>query len=63
MNSCFVVDWHNYGYSILALSLGERHLLVRFYKWIEFYFGAKAAAHLCVTKAMREDLDKHFKIR
>jgi serine/threonine protein kinase len=24
-----VVDWHNFGYSILALSLGERHALVR----------------------------------
>lgn len=63
MNSCFVVDWHNYGYSLLALSLGENHLLVRIYQWVEFYFGAKAAAHLCVTKAMREDLEKHWNIR
>lgn len=62
MNSCFIVDWHNYGYTILALTLGEKHLLVRIYKWIEFYFGAKASAHLCVTKAMREDLKKKWDI-
>ncbi|KAK3921419.1 Chitobiosyldiphosphodolichol beta-mannosyltransferase [Frankliniella fusca] len=62
VNSNFVVDWHNYGFSIMSLSLGEQHILVRFYKWIEFYFGRKATAHLCVTKAMREDLEKHWKI-
>ncbi|XP_034255982.1 chitobiosyldiphosphodolichol beta-mannosyltransferase [Thrips palmi] len=62
VNSSFVVDWHNYGFSIMALSLGENHVLVRIYRWIEFYFGAKAAAHLCVTKAMREDLKKNWNI-
>jgi beta-1,4-mannosyltransferase len=24
-----IIDWHNLGYTILALRLGERHLLVR----------------------------------
>lgn len=62
MNSCFIVDWHNYGFSIMSLTLGEQHILVRFYKWIEFYFGRKASAHFCVTKAMRADLEKNWNI-
>lgn len=27
--AAFVIDWHNLGYSILALSLGPRHPLVK----------------------------------
>lgn len=27
-----IIDWHNLGYSILALKLGDEHLLVRIYK-------------------------------
>lgn len=29
----FVIDWHNYGYSIMALSHGEKHPIVRVAKW------------------------------
>ncbi|GAB6020785.1 mannosyltransferase [Chamberlinius hualienensis] len=54
-----IIDWHNYGYSILALSLSNKHLLVRFSKWFEIYFGGKAQAHLCVTKALKSDLATH----
>jgi hypothetical protein len=25
----FVIDWHNLGYSLLALSLGDGHMLVK----------------------------------
>jgi beta-1,4-mannosyltransferase len=28
-----VVDWHNTGYSILAMKLGPRHMLVRIARW------------------------------
>lgn len=31
--SSFIIDWHNYGYSIMALSHGERHPIVRLAKW------------------------------
>ena len=33
--SAFVVDWHNYGYSILAITLSTSHWVVRLSKWIE----------------------------
>lgn len=30
-----MVDWHNYGYSILSLNVGEKHWLVKFAHWLE----------------------------
>lgn len=52
----FIIDWHNYAYSILALSVGKDHKLVKISKWFEFYFGRKSDGNLCVTKAMKDDL-------
>jgi len=51
-----IVDWHNYGFSLLALRLGDRHWLVRLARWYEFRAGRSAGAHLCVSDAMRADL-------
>ena len=28
-----IIDWHNTGYSILALKLGQTHLFVKIAKW------------------------------
>ncbi|XP_011185529.1 chitobiosyldiphosphodolichol beta-mannosyltransferase [Zeugodacus cucurbitae] len=54
----FVIDWHNYTYTILALGTanGEKSYFCRLAKWIERSFGSKANAHFCVTKAMQQDL-------
>jgi len=55
-----VVDWHNYGFSLLALRLhGDSHWLVRLARWYEFRAGRQAGAHLCVSQAMRADLLRH----
>ncbi|KAJ6569579.1 mannosyltransferase [Mycena capillaripes] len=54
-----IIDWHNLGYSILAMRFPkqhERHPLVRLAKWFEGTFGRTAYAHLFVTKAMRDFL-------
>jgi beta-1,4-mannosyltransferase len=52
-----IVDWHNYGYTILALRLNERHPIVRLHAWYEFAAGRLCGKHhLCVSEAMREDL-------
>ncbi|TRM62853.1 glycosyl transferases group 1-domain-containing protein [Schizophyllum amplum] len=51
-----IIDWHNLGYSILALKLGENHIYVRISTWFERYFGRSAYAHLFVTQAMRDHL-------
>ncbi|PKX94907.1 chitobiosyldiphosphodolichol beta-1,4 mannosyltransferase [Aspergillus novofumigatus IBT 16806] len=55
-----IIDWHNFGYTILALKLGERHPLVRFSKWYEKSFCRYATAHFCVTGAMASVLKSDF---
>ncbi|KAI0641176.1 mannosyltransferase [Trametes meyenii] len=58
-----IIDWHNLGYSILALKLGDRHPFVRVAKWFERYFGRYAYAHLFVTNAMKEFLIKEWDLQ
>ncbi|KAL1672976.1 glycosyltransferase family 33 protein [Schizophyllum commune] len=58
-----IIDWHNLGYSILALKLGENHVYVRISKWFERYFGRTAYAHLFVTQAMRDYLVREWELQ
>ncbi len=58
-----VVDWHNYGYSMLALRLGADHATVRMAERYEARIGRRAARHFCVSQAMQADLDRRFGIR
>ncbi|CAG8476363.1 12068_t:CDS:2 [Ambispora leptoticha] len=51
-----IVDWHNFGYTILALRLGEDNSVVKFAKWHEKVWGRRAVAHLTVTAAMHREL-------
>ncbi|MCJ1481997.1 mannosyltransferase [Schaereria dolodes] len=57
-----IIDWHNFGYSILALKLGSNHPLVRISKWYEFKFSQNANAAFTVTKAMARVLKRDYKI-
>ena len=45
-----VVDWHNYGYTILEMGLSPNHPLVTLAKYIESTFGPRVAAAFCVSK-------------
>ncbi|XP_028966322.1 chitobiosyldiphosphodolichol beta-mannosyltransferase [Galendromus occidentalis] len=54
--SKFVLDWHNYGYSILAMNVRRENSLVKIYHWIEFFFGRRADCGFCVSEGMRKDL-------
>ena len=58
--SRMVVDWHNFGYTILGLSLGMRHPLVWVSRVYERLCARRASAHLCVTNAMRLWLEKEW---
>ncbi|KAG7090742.1 hypothetical protein E1B28_009832 [Marasmius oreades] len=51
-----IIDWHNTGYSILALKLHKKHPYVRLARWFEATFGRRAFAHLFVTYAMKDAL-------
>ncbi|KAF9478702.1 beta-1,4-mannosyltransferase [Pholiota conissans] len=61
--SKIIIDWHNLGYSILALKLGKSHVLVRIAKSFEATFGYSAYAHLFVTRAMRNFLVKEWDLQ
>uniref|UniRef100_A0A663LRM2 Chitobiosyldiphosphodolichol beta-mannosyltransferase n=1 Tax=Athene cunicularia TaxID=194338 RepID=A0A663LRM2_ATHCN len=54
--SKLIIDWHNYGYTIMSMNLGRNHLLVQIAKWYEKLFGRLSDYNLCVTNAMKEDL-------
>ncbi|XP_017760022.1 PREDICTED: chitobiosyldiphosphodolichol beta-mannosyltransferase-like isoform X2 [Eufriesea mexicana] len=62
VGSQFIIDWHNYAYTLMALSLKDDHFLVKFAKIIEIYFGSKAHYSFCVSQAMKEDLQKKWQI-
>ena len=55
LNTRLIIDWHNFGYTLMSLSKGGWIVhLARFY---EQFFGKWATLHLCVTKAMRNELE------
>jgi beta-1,4-mannosyltransferase len=51
-----VVDWHNDGAAVLALTIGARHPAVRLVAAAERALGRRAGAHLCVTRALADAL-------
>lgn len=59
----FVIDWHNYAYSILALGLSPQHPIVRLARWYERFCGKRSDAGFCVTEAMRRDLATNWGVR
>lgn len=63
LGALLVVDWHNYGYTMLALRLGADHALVRLAKRHEDWMARRAARHFCVSHAMQADLACRLGIR
>lgn len=62
-HSAFIVDWHNFGYTLLGLSLGRGSRFVAVYRWFEKHYGQLADGSLCVTKAMQHELAQNWGIR
>jgi len=56
----FVIDWHNFGFTVLGQSKGERHIFVRISRAYEKFFAQRADAHFSVTNAMREWMKKEW---
>lgn len=61
-NTRLVIDWHNFGYTILALKLGDSHPLVKLSELYERYVALGADAHFAVTTAMARVLKQKFGI-
>lgn len=59
----FIVDFHNYTYSILTLSHHPENLLVKLAKSIEMSISRFSHANFCVTKAMKHDLEERFNVK
>jgi beta-1,4-mannosyltransferase len=57
-----VIDWHNLGYTLLALRLGRRHPAVRLGRWLERIAGRGADAHLCVSRGFVKFLSDRFNL-
>ncbi|KAK0715049.1 glycosyl transferases group 1-domain-containing protein [Lasiosphaeris hirsuta] len=55
-NTKLMIDWHNYGWTILSGTRGAGHPLVRLSKIYECYFGRLGFFHLTVTHAMARQL-------
>jgi beta-1,4-mannosyltransferase len=54
--AALIIDWHNFGATILALDLGPRHPLVQLYARAERFWARRADGCLCVTRAMAHEL-------
>ncbi|KAF6136866.1 hypothetical protein GIB67_018905 [Kingdonia uniflora] len=62
-HAAFVVDWHNFGYTLLGLSLGRSSRFVAIYHWFEKHYGKMANGALCVTQAMQHELAQNWGIK
>ncbi|PIN11993.1 Chitobiosyldiphosphodolichol beta-mannosyltransferase [Handroanthus impetiginosus] len=61
--SAFIVDWQNFCYTLLTLSLGRSSSFVSIYHWTEKHYGKMAYGSLCVTKAMQHELSQNWGIK
>ena len=60
--SQLIVDWHNFGFSMLAVRLGQRHRAVKIARWYEQILARGSAQHLCVSNAMKDWLAVEFSV-
>lgn len=51
-----IIDWHNFGYTIMALTMRPGHWLVRLALKYEKFWGRRGDGAFCVTHAMQQEL-------
>lgn len=59
-NTELVIDWHNFGYSILGMKLGTSHPLVKISAFYEHFYALLADDHFTVTNAMARVLKSNY---
>jgi beta-1,4-mannosyltransferase len=59
----FVIDWHNIGYTVLGLRIGQWHPAVRLARWSERREARHADAHLTVSRGLAEFLKSRFGLK
>ncbi|KAF9946541.1 hypothetical protein BGZ70_003168 [Mortierella alpina] len=58
-----VIDWHNYGSSVVAQRLGKDSVFTKLVAFYERIWGYKATIHICVSRAMARELLYKFEKR
>ncbi|KAJ3305609.1 hypothetical protein HDV03_001254 [Kappamyces sp. JEL0829] len=58
-----IIDWHNFGFSIMALDKPKSSMVVKLAMLYEIYLGSWASAHLTVTKAMGALLKQEWGVK
>jgi beta-1,4-mannosyltransferase len=58
-----VIDWHNLGYAVLALRIGDAHPALRWATRYEAACGRRGDAHLCVSRALQQALAERWGIQ
>ena len=59
----FVIDWHNLGFTLLRLRLGQWHPAVRFARWFERRDARRADANLSVSRGLAAFLESRFGVQ
>jgi beta-1,4-mannosyltransferase len=58
-----MIDWHNFGYTMLGLRLGPTNRLTRLAARYEAWGGRRAQGHFCVSEAMQAELNRKFQVQ
>src|SRR5262245_34523860 len=56
----FVIDWHNLGFTLLRLRLGQWHPAVRLARWYERRDARRVEGNLCVSRGLAAFLETRF---
>jgi beta-1,4-mannosyltransferase len=59
----FVIDWHNLGYTLLQLRLGQWHPAVRLARWFERRDARRVDANLAVSRGLAMFLESRFDVK
>jgi len=59
----FVVDWHNLGYTLLQLRLGQWNPAVRLARWLERHDARRVDANLAVSRGLAAFLETKFGVK
>jgi beta-1,4-mannosyltransferase len=59
----FVIDWHNLGYTLLQLHLGQWHPAVRLARWFERRDARRVDANLSVSRGLAAFLESRFQVK
>ena len=59
----FVIDWHNLSHTVLAVPLGEHHRAVRALARSERKWARRADAHIAVSNALADWLQRQWGVR